>query len=231
MIKVVTFDVDDTLWHVTPVLARAEAELLAWLRLRCPAAVAGHDLQTLRAMRLALVRAQPTLAHQITRARQLQLQTLMAQAGLDAGAAAALAQEAMAVFLRARHEVALFDAVEDVVAELHRHYVLGVLTNGNADIYRLPLGRYFTFAYSAEALNSSKPMPLHFERTLQKTGAAPAEIVHVGDHAEHDIAGAQALGWRTVWFNRHDAPWPGNTPPDAIVRDIKALPAAIRTLT
>lgn len=230
MIKVVTFDLDDTLWDITPVLARAEAALFDWLGSRCPAAVEGHTLHSLRAMRMALVKAHPELTHQITRGRHLQLLTLLQQAGLEAEAADALAHEAMGVFLRARHEVELFDAVEEVLAELQQRYVLGVLTNGNADIYRLPLGRYFSFAYSAENLDSSKPMPLHFERTLQQTGAAPSEIVHVGDHAEHDIAGAQALGWRTIWFNRHGERWPGAKRPDAIVCDIREVPAAIRAM-
>ena len=134
----------------------------------------------------------------------------------------------MGVFLQARHDVTLFEEVEESVAELYQQYTLGVLTNGNADIYRLPLGGYFSFAFSAQALDSSKPMAGHFKKTMAQTGASPGEIVHVGDHPDHDIAGAQAQGWHTVWVNLQGLSWTDGRPPDAMVTHIKDLPAAIR---
>ncbi len=230
MIKVITFDLDDTLWEVTPVLMRAERLLFDWLQGHCPELMQRFSIQTLRAMRMELVKSRPHLVHQITEARRYALQTAMERAGLSETKATDLAAKAMEVFMVARHDVELFDEVEDVIAQLHNDYLLGVLTNGNADIYRLPLGRYFSFAYSAEALNSSKPMPLHFERTLQKTGAKGTEIIHVGDHPEHDIAAAQRLGWHTIWFNRVQRTAPPATEPTATIRHFAELPACIQRI-
>ena len=48
---VLSFDLDDTLWPVGPVIASAESELLSWLRARHPLALSGHDLESLRALR------------------------------------------------------------------------------------------------------------------------------------------------------------------------------------
>lgn len=230
MIKVVTFDLDDTLWEVTPVLIRAEKLLFDWLGSHCPELLQRFSIQSLRAMRMELLKSRPDLVHQITEARRYSLQTAMQHAGIAEPVALDLAARAMDVFMTARHDVQLFDQVEEVIAALHKDYLLGVLTNGNADIYRLPLGRYFSFAYSAESLNSSKPMPLHFERTLQKTGAEPQQIIHVGDHMEHDIAAAQNCGWHTVWLNRRQHQPPASNPPTATINHISELPACIRQI-
>ena len=227
MIKVITFDLDDTLWAVTPVLIRAEKRLRDWLQQHCPQLLQQFSMQGLRTMRVELIKSRPDLAHQITETRRYMLTTAMESAGIEPRRASELTDEAMTVFMEARHDVELFDAVEEVIAELYGSYTLGVLTNGNADIYRLPLGRYFSFSYSAEVLNSSKPMPLHFDKTLHKTGARADEIIHVGDHIEHDIDGAQRCGWHTIWVNQSAMPYTGATPPTAIVNSISDLPAAV----
>ncbi len=227
MIKVITFDLDDTLWEVTPVLIRAERRVLEWLEQHCPELSQRFSIQAMRAMRMELVKSRPDLVHQISEARRFIMQTAMERAGTNSTRAASLSRQAMEVFLQARHEVELFDAVEEVIAELHSSYTLGVLTNGNADIYRLPLGRYFSFSYSAEALNSSKPLPLHFEKTLEKTGASAAQIVHVGDHIEHDIEAAQGFGWHTIWMNRKGRENISGIKPSATVGAIDQVPAAV----
>ncbi len=230
MIKVITFDLDDTLWEVTPVLMRAENLLFDWLQTHCPAVMQRFSIRSLRAMRMELVKSRPDLVHRITEARHHALQTAMLRAGISEAAARQLADRAMEVFMAARHDVELFDEVEEVIAQLHGDYLLGVLTNGNADIYRLPLGRYFSFAFSAESLNSSKPMPLHFERTLEKTGARPEEIIHVGDHPEHDVAAAQRLGWYTIWLNRDQLDAIPGSQPSATIQRFAELPACIRQI-
>lgn len=230
MIKVITFDLDDTLWDVTPVLMRAEARLFEWLQRHCPRPIETFSLKSMRAMRMELLKTRPDLAHRITEARRHILQTAMERSGVASQEAEQLSRQAMEVFLEARHEVELFDDVEEVIVELHNRYLLGVLTNGNADIYRLPLGRYFTFAYSAEALNSSKPLPLHFERTLEKTGAKPREIIHVGDHMEHDIVAAQAMGWHTIWINSAGEDDHAGAQPSETVRRVAEIPAAVRRI-
>ena len=57
MIRVVAFDLDDTLWHVDPVIRRAEGILKAWLEDR----VAGfiYDRQQIGRYRNAVVEEQP----------------------------------------------------------------------------------------------------------------------------------------------------------------------------
>ena len=73
-------------------------------------------------------------------------------------------------------------------------------------------------------------MPLHFARTLETTGAKAEEIIHVGDHPEHDITAAQRLGWHTIWFNRDQQAEPPASKPTATVRHFAQLPACIRRI-
>ena len=116
------------------------------------------------------------------------------------------------------------------MAELSKKYTLGVLTNGNADIFKLELGGYFDFAYSAEQLNSSKPAPDHFLAALEHSGVTAAEMIHVGDHHEHDIAAAQQLEIATVWVNIKGEDWAGLKLPDREIRHFSELKRAIAEL-
>jgi len=87
-------------------------------------------------------------------------------------------------------------------------YSLGVLTNGNADIYRFEIGKYFDFAISSLEAKDSKPNRSHFDKALQKIdGINFAEMLHIGDHQINDIFAADRLGIKTLWFNNKNTKW------------------------
>ena len=48
---VLSFDLDDTLWPVGPVIAAAEAHLWDWLERFHPQAAHGHSIESMRALR------------------------------------------------------------------------------------------------------------------------------------------------------------------------------------
>ena len=136
-IRVVTFDLDDTLWDVRPVLIEAERRTHHWLAEHAPAAqrlLENGGAQTLRA---ALVAAEPALVHQLSRLRTEVFRTAMLQAGHTEPRATELAERAFGVFFAARHEVVLFAGVMPLLRELRQQYRLGALSNGNADLRRL----------------------------------------------------------------------------------------------
>jgi FMN phosphatase YigB (HAD superfamily) len=49
----------------------------------------------------------------------------------------------------------------------------------------------------------------------------------VGDSLPNDIAGAAALGMRTVWVNRFGAALPAEIRPDAVIEDLRGLAAVL----
>ena len=230
-IRVITFDLDDTLWDVRPVLIEAERRMQLWLKEHAPAAralLADGGAQTIRN---ALLADQPALAHQISRLRITVLQSAMRQAGHTPARADQLAQRAFAVFLAARNEITVFDGVAALLRSLAQHYRLGALSNGNADLRRLDVGEHFDFHFSAENVGAAKPDPALFHAALQHAQVSPDEVLHVGDSVEHDVAGAARAGIRSVWINPHGLPLPAaSPPPTAQVRTVLELPGVLQQL-
>lgn len=78
-----------------------------------------------------------------------------------------------------------------------------------------------------------KPRAELFAAALDALGVAPAEAVHVGDDLRADVAGAAALGLRTVWITRCVADPDAaraRTPaarPTWVVRDLAELEAIV----
>jgi putative hydrolase of the HAD superfamily len=226
----ITFDLDDTLWDAAPVLARAEQRVEQWMRVHCPRVPERFDRAALMDLRRRLHRERPELQHRISELRIEAMRLALLAAGHDEASARRLAAQAFAVFMEGRHDIEPYAGVDTVLERLARHYVLGALTNGNADVFRLPLGRHFRFAFSAEALGASKPAPGHFEAALRAADVTPGHALHVGDHLEHDVLGARRAGMTAVWFNRAGREHEGNEPAHAEFRDFEELPALIERL-
>lgn len=226
-IRVITFDLDNTLWDVDPILRRAEAVQRDWLLAHRPGAIEDYDHDALWEFKKQVFRDHPHLAHQISKFRIRTLYLLQRQAGYDEDASQQGAQSAFDAFLKVRQEVELYENALHVLEQLANRYTLGALTNGNADIYKTDAAEYFDFAFLAEELDASKPAPDMFHAALDRTGVTPAQVIHVGDNPEHDVRGAAAVGMYTVWVNASGDKWPGDDLPTAQIQSIEELPAAI----
>jgi putative hydrolase of the HAD superfamily len=228
MIKAITFDLDNTLWDVEPVLLRAEQVQYQWLEENRPRVTREFDGEALRSFRISAHASHPELVHQISKIRIQALYEVQLHCGYSEQLAREGARTAFDAFLRIRHQVQPYERALEVLEALAQRYVLGALSNGNADIYKTDIGEYFNFAFSAEQLDASKPLPDMFHAALQESGADAREIVHVGDNPEHDILGAQKVGMFTVWMNSGDWRWPEQrVPADESISALEDLPAAI----
>lgn len=225
-LKLVTFDLDDTLWDVAPVMHNAEARLRDWLAREAPL-LGPVPIEHLWAIRARLLAAEPMLRHRLSELRRRLLHTALLEAGYPQEEAEALAEGGFQTFLAARHEVDLFPDVHTTLEWLAERFILGVITNGNADVRRLGLADYFRFAVSAEAMGIGKPDPAPFAQALAHAGVAAGEAAHIGDHPGDDIAGAQAAGFRAVWFNPRGLIWGEGLAPCAEVSRLRDLPALL----
>lgn len=222
-IRLITFDLDDTFWETKPAIQSAETVLRDWLAKHAPR-LGEFPVEALGAIRRMLVEREPTLRHRVSELRRRILQHALGDAGYSREEADELAERAFQVFLDARHEVEIFPDVQPTLEFLANHYTLGVITNGNADVRRLGLADYFQFTLCAEELGIGKPDPHPFRQALRLGGALPEQAVHIGDHAEDDIAGAQQAGLRAVWFNPGQIAWTQDYQPDAQIRSLAELP-------
>ena len=224
-IRCITFDLDDTLWESGSVLAHAEAKFYEWLERDCPDIARAHSYAALVAHRRAHYESIPEIRHDLTRARLLWLETLLEEWGYGPE----LAQAGFRVFWEHRNSVTLFDDVPRVLGKLGERYAIGAITNGNADVHHIGIGHHFDFVVTPAEAGAAKPDSAIFELALDAAGAPPDSVVHVGDDPVRDVAGAAALGLRTVWMNPEGLPWPDRTPPDAEIRSLDDLVSVVDT--
>ena len=222
-IKLITFDLDDTLWDTAPVIVSAEAVLREWLVQHAPD-LGGVPVEHLWEIRERVLGNEPGLKHRISALRRRVLFHALEESGYTHQQALELADQGFEVFLHARHQLEIFPEVQPTLEVLARHYTLGVVTNGNADVRRLGLADYFKFALCAEDIGIAKPDSRLFHEALQRGEATAQTAVHIGDHPGDDIAGAQQAGLRAIWFNPGSKIWEAEKQPDAEIRSLTELP-------
>lgn len=226
-IRLITFDLDDTLWSVQPVIKAADRTLSVWLQTNA-AHLGELTPERLQQLRGEVVQQQPELDRRVSELRYQVLLRALLQSGYVLAEAQDIAEQAFQVFLAARQNVELFADVLPTLEQLRQRYMLGALSNGNADVRRVGLGEYFSFALSADMLGVAKPEPQVFLAALARAQVNPAHSVHIGDHPDDDIFGAQQVGMRTVWFNPEQKIWTGEREPDAQISQISQLPGVLK---
>ena len=223
-VRAVAFDLDNTLWDVEPVLARAEVRMLEWLHQHCPRIPEQVSLEDMRAAREELARSEPHNAHDVTYLRLTALERHARECGYQEDIAA----RAFEVFLAARCEVEILPDVRPGLARLERQFTLASLSNGNADLGRIGLDCAFAVSLNARQIGAGKPDRRCFERLASELELATQSIVYVGDDPWLDVEAARAAGCRSAWMNRRASPWPAElAPADLSVRDLSELAALL----
>lgn len=202
--EVLTFDLDNTLWDVYPPLAAAEAAVKRWLQAECPLAAKDYGLDRLMALRSRVEGEFPDRVADLSFVRRQVLRRVLEDAGYEG----ARSEELFQVFFAARNQVELYPDVERSLPVLARRFRLVALTNGNADLNIIGLAHHFEHYISASTIGVPKPDAAMFDAVVQKTGVDPDRIAHIGDDPHHDVSGAQAAGFRTIWINRTGTAWP-----------------------
>ena len=117
-LKLITFDLDNTLWPVDEVIRQAEKTCSDWIAEHHPSAAAALTAERVRTVRDELVRAHPDYLNNLTRLRR----DAMARAFIDAGfkekEARHIAADAFQVFHDARNRVTFFPGALEVLETL-----------------------------------------------------------------------------------------------------------------
>lgn len=238
MIKFISFDLDDTLWPIMPMILQAEERLQQWLAAEVPGYAERIDRDLLGKFRDGALAADADLQFDISRLRIRCIELALAHCYSGQSRTvddAAINQQALAafeIFMQGRNRVSFFPGALDVLTELKRSFKLCGLTNGNADIQRTGLDKYFEFCMSPATARARKPDPAIFTATLAQADCTNAQIIHVGDHPEEDIGGAAAAGWRCIWVQQPGITTqaPATTKANATISDLSELPTVIARL-
>ena len=199
-IAAITLDLDDTLWPVRPTLAAAEKVLAGWLRTHAPATAQGLPPAAMLALRAEVAAEHPHWAHDLSAIRLETIRRGLARHGDDP----TLAELAFEVFFEARHAVTLYDDVLPGLERLASRYRLVAVSNGNAEVRRIGLERFFSGSVSARLHGAAKPDPTIFAAACAAAGAAPHQVLHLGDDLAADVDGALAAGLHAGWICRPD---------------------------
>lgn len=225
MIKCITFDLDDTLWAVNPVIIAANKTLYQWLSENAELFVKCYKLRDFEVLKQQALQQSPDIGHSVTLIRLKQLEIGLLAAGYPQDQAVALSQQAFEVFIEARNQVELFEHARGVLEKLRQSgYLIGALSNGNADVNRVGLGDLFDFALNADGVGKEKPHPLMFEQMLHSNQLRPEQVIHIGDNPHHDILGAKHVGLWTIWVNLTGAVWPEAETADRDVSCLSKIP-------
>ena len=152
-ILAISLDLDDTLWPVEPAIRNAELRLDAWLRAEHPMSPPSFRSPAMRALRDAIDRERPDLAHDFTAQRLLTIERAFAACGIgDAHVA-----DAFEIYYAARNAVDCYADALPALAALSARMPLVSLSNGNADLERIGLRHHFRHCISAREIGYAKP--------------------------------------------------------------------------
>ncbi|WP_298633237.1 HAD family hydrolase [uncultured Umboniibacter sp.] len=223
-IKLVAFDLDDTLWDGADVLNRAEETTFNWIQAQHPDIAACWSIETLNELRKSVIAPQIDYALQLTDSRQRSFASAAAQVGYNHEDAHQFAEAAIEVFMRARTEVVLFPEVEALMDLLAPDFKLAAISNGNCRVEETAIGKYFNISVSAEGIGAAKPEIGMLSHCQENYALSPSECVLVGDSDFYDGQAARAAGWHFIHYDINGLPLQGT------INNLAQLPDALAKL-
>jgi len=124
-----------------------------------------------------------------------------------------------AFYLAVLEHLQLYPDADEALRLLRGRFVLGLITNGPADIQRakverLELPKRVDYVLISGELGIAKPDPQIFHHALGLAQVGAEEFLFVGDSPETDILGAKEAGVWAAWINRNNIP-----PPEGLLAD------------
>ncbi len=198
--SVISFDLDDTLYDNRPIIRQAEAASQQFLNQQYPKSQA-WQIGDWHRLKLALIKQHPQLRHDPSLARLVMLECGLVELGYDVSTAKAGALAVFEHFAMHRSHFSVSKQVLELLARLKQRYRLIGVTNGNVDYQRIGLGEMLEFVLHPGQGVKQKPAADMFIQAASRLDIPLEQILHVGDSANSDVAGARQAGCQAVWLN------------------------------
>jgi FMN phosphatase YigB (HAD superfamily) len=167
-VRAITFDLDDTLWPIEPVIRRAETLLREWLAENYPAIPQNFSSAELLEVRKQVIEEFSDRCHDLRFLRK----TVLGRVALASGYNEDLVDPAFDVFDAARNTVEIFPDVLPALQLLANEFTLVAVTNGNANLQTIGIRHLFHDVVTAVDAGAAKPERPIFDEAVRRAGVS-----------------------------------------------------------
>ncbi len=145
----------------------------------------------------------------------------------------------MVEYRRRRLKLRINDGLEDQLRRLSRIVDIGIAGMYGAELFDLlesnGLLRYFTYRFTQDDFNITKPDPRYLDQICKRCGVEPTDTIMVGDRIDMDIIPAKMLGMATIrvktGLHREQQPRLPREYPDIEIASLADLGGAVESLS
>ncbi|MBE2895767.1 HAD hydrolase-like protein [Pasteurellaceae bacterium HPA106] len=196
-IKVISFDLDDTLYDNGPVIAAAERAFLAMLSEK--SALSQLDADYWASWKQLVSQRDAQLCEDVVQWRVVAMRSLLNHHGISGVQAQQIIVDCMAEFVVWRHKVAADKQTVQALDQLAKRFPLAAISNGNLVPHHINLPHFCLYLRGGQH-GRAKPHADLFWQTAAHFHVQPSEILHVGDSLTTDVAGAINAGCQAAWL-------------------------------
>lgn len=196
-IKLVSFDLDDTLYDNKPVIVAAESACHDFLQQQFLRQSVSFDYAVFQQIRRRLLTSDDPKMENMSFFRQQAL--LEFCQALDHKEQ--IVEQAFKVFIKVRCEVAIPPVIMRMVQCLAENFQLASITNGNCDVTQLAIANYFSKNYSPVNGYRAKPHPQMVSTAIKDFDLLPQQVLHVGDSKSKDGLAAKRANTNFLLFS------------------------------
>jgi putative hydrolase of the HAD superfamily len=191
--KLLTIDLDDTLYDNGPVIARAEEYIKTKIGVEY---LDGSRLSDslYYAVRGKMLDICPELEYDVSMLRYFIFKELLTGSGITSDDACRLAEDLMHDFISVRSEINVPRETLDVLHRLKKYYPIIGLTNGNSNPKIAGYDECFDDVIWSGVNIPSKPHPHMFHQAATLADVDLEDVCHIGDNETTDILGAINAG-------------------------------------
>ena len=182
-VKVISFDLDDTLWDNSGVIEKCEQQLYDFLCEKHPPFVEHYSKEAMHRVSEQFLAQELPHFDNMTTLRKAVIKHMLLETAGDLN----LVNQAFAVFYHWRNQIQIPTITYQLLGKLKQQYSLFAVSNGNSNLYWLGLMEYFEKHFIAGIDGRAKPSAEMLQKICQLKNLQPQELLHVGDNHDTDI--------------------------------------------
>lgn len=215
-IRVISFDLDNTLYDNQPVIKLAEEESQKYLKSEFLKQNKNFNFELFVSTRKRLFESKNIAYDNLTLLRQDCLRYVCAELENSES----IVKKATEIFLQYRQRATIPNEITCMLEKLSSRYTLVSVTNGNCDASNLVVGKYFSKNYSPQLGHRAKPHIEMYNEVIKDHKIQAEQLLHVGDEEQTDGLGATKAGCQFYLLTPFSSPQGLNSSIDSFLHSL-----------